>query len=77
MIVAHPAKRWAAEFQKDFGEPLDDETLNQSHLIVIVSSSLDPSTERIVACLAERDIPIKVLCFQIFANGNEQLLSRA
>lgn len=72
-----PGKSLAAEFQKTFGLPFDEDTLNQSHQIVIVSSSLDPSTERIVAYLAERDIPINVLCFQIFGNGNEQLLSRA
>ncbi|MCK9988472.1 MAG: hypothetical protein AzoDbin1_04944 [Azoarcus sp.] len=72
-----PGKNLAAEFQKAFGLPLDEDTLNQSHQIVIVSSSLDPSTERIVAYLADRDIPINVLCFQIFSNGNEQLLSRA
>ena len=72
-----PGKNLAAEFQKAFGLVLDEDTLNQSHQIVIVSSSLDPSTERIVAYLAERDIPINVLCFQIFSTGNEQLLSRA
>jgi hypothetical protein len=72
-----PGKNLAAEFQKAFGMPLYDDTLNQSHQIVIVSSSLDPSTERIVAYLAERDIPINVLCFQIFSNGSEQFLSRA
>ena len=63
--------------EKAFGLPLDEESLNQSHQIVILSSSLDASTERIVGYLAERDIPINVLCFQIFSNGNEQLLSRA
>ncbi|MCC4118616.1 endonuclease NucS [Aromatoleum toluclasticum] len=72
-----PGKNLAAEFQEAFGLPLDEDTLNQSHQIVIVSSSLDPSTERIVAYLADRDIPINVLCFQIFSNGNEQILSRA
>ncbi len=51
--------------------------LNQSHQIVIVSSSLDPGTERIVAYLADRDIPINVLCFQNFSNGSEQFVSRA
>lgn len=72
-----PGKNLAADFQKAFGMPLDDDTLNQSHQIVIVSSSLDPSTERIVAYLADRDIPINVLCFQIFSDGSEQFLSRA
>lgn len=72
-----PGKNFAAEFQRSFGLPLDEDLLNQSHQIVIVSSSLDPSTERIVAYLADRDIPINVLCFQIFTNGTEQILSRA
>ena len=60
-----------------FGEDLDEETLNQNHQIIIVAASLDDSTERIVTYLSERDIPINVLCFQVFTNGAEQLLSRA
>jgi hypothetical protein len=39
--------------------------------------SLDESTERIVAYLSEREIPINVLCFQVFTHGSEQLISRA
>ena len=42
-----------------------------------MAASLDDSTERIVAYLSERDIPINVLCFQVFTHGTEQLLSRA
>lgn len=72
-----PGKELATEFQNSFGLPLDEESLNQSHQIIIVSSSLDASTERIVGYLAERDIPLNVLCFQVFTNGNEQLLSRS
>jgi hypothetical protein len=51
--------------------------LNQSHQIIIVAASIDDSTERIVAYLSDRDIPINVLCFQVFAFGSDQLLSRA
>ena len=65
------------DFRARFRQPLDEETLNASHQIVVVASSLDPSTERIVGYLSDRDIPINVLCFQVFGNGNEQLLSRA
>ncbi|NOY43052.1 MAG: DUF91 domain-containing protein [Planctomycetes bacterium] len=65
------------DFRQRFGENLDEETLNQGHQIVVVAAELDDSTERIVSYLNERDIPINVLCFQVFANGNEQLLSRA
>lgn len=66
-----------ADFQKRFGVPLDEETLNQSHQIILVASELDPSTERIVAYLNARDIAINVLFFQVFQYGNDQLLSRA
>ena len=71
-----PGKNLADDFQKRFGLALDEDSLNESHQIIIVSASLDASTERIVAYLSERDIPINVLCFQVFANGNEQLISR-
>jgi hypothetical protein len=65
------------DFRQYFGQPLDEETLNDSHQIVIVAASLDDSTERIVEYLNLRDIPINVLCFQVFTDGEEQLLSRA
>jgi len=69
----------ATDFRAWFGQPLDEETVkvNQSHQIVIVAASLDASSERIVAYLNKRDIPINVLCFQVFDTGSEQLLSRA
>ncbi len=70
-------KSLADDFLQRFGQPLDEDDLNQTHQIIIVAASLDDSTERIVAYLSERDIPINVLCFQIFANGTEQLLSRS
>lgn len=66
-----------ADFQQRFGVSLDEDTLNQSHQIILVASELDPSTERIVAYLNTRDIAINVLFFQVFQNGGDQLLSRA
>jgi hypothetical protein len=72
-----PGHSLSQDFQLRFGQPLDEETLNRSHQIIIVAGSLDASTERIVGYLSERDIPINVLCFQIFNIGSEQLLSRA
>lgn len=71
-----PSASLSTDFQARFGQPLDETTLNESHQIVVVAASLDASTERIVAYLNERDIPINVLFFQVFANGAEQLLSR-
>jgi len=67
----------ADDFLQRFGQPLDEEALNTSHQIIIVAASLDASTERIVAYLSDRDIPINVLCFQVFQNGTEQFISRA
>jgi hypothetical protein len=72
-----PGKSLADDFRSRFGQDLDEESLNQSHQIIIVAASLDDSTERIIAYLSERDIPINVLCFQVFTHGDEQLLSRA
>lgn len=67
----------AADFHQRFGTSLDEETLNQSHQIVIVASSLDASTERIVSYLSKREIPINVLCFQVFQTDSQQLISRS
>lgn len=72
-----PGHDLSADFQSRFGQPLDEETLNESHQIIIVAASIDESTARIVGYLNERDIAINVLCFQVFQNGAEQLLSRA
>jgi hypothetical protein len=72
-----PSKDFMGDFQKRFGEPLDEESLNQSHQIIIVASSLDDKTERIVSYLSGHDIPINVLFFQVFTHGADQLISRA
>jgi hypothetical protein len=56
---------------------LDEEQLNGSHQIVIVASSLDPSTERIVNYLSGMDVAINAIFFQVFQDGNSQYLSRA
>lgn len=72
-----PGRDLAADFLARFGQPLDEETLNDSHQIVIVATHLDESSERIVNYLNERNIAINVLCFQIFDAGGQQLLSRA
>lgn len=72
-----PGGSLTENFRQRFGRELDEDALNQSHQIIIVAASLDDGTERIVRYLTERDIPINVLCFQVFTYGTEQLLSRA
>jgi len=64
-------------FAERFGQPLDEDTLNESHQIVIVASHLDASSERIVGYLNKRDIAINVLCFQVFDSELGQLISRS
>ncbi|MBM3344710.1 MAG: DUF91 domain-containing protein [Betaproteobacteria bacterium] len=66
-----------AAFRAHFGVVLDEDTLNESHQIVIVAAELDAASERIIAYLNEREIAINALFFQVFQNGDEQLLSRA
>ena len=71
-------KNLATEFLNRFGSALDEDNLNSSHQIIIVASSLDASTERIIGYLSDRDIPINVLCFQVFAGENGgQYISRS
>ncbi|MGA7291614.1 MAG: nuclease [Terriglobales bacterium] len=72
-----PNHSLAEDFHKHFGHDLNEDSLNQSHQIVVVASSLDDSTERIITYLSDRDVPINVLFFQVFTHGAEQLLSRA
>jgi hypothetical protein len=71
-----PGRNLAADFLGRFGQRLDEEALNQTHQIVIVATHLDDSSERIVKYLGDKGISINVLCFQIFADGARQLLSR-
>lgn len=72
-----PGSSLADDFRQRFGGDLDEQGLNGSHQIIIVAASLDDSSERIVAYLSERDIPINVLCFQVFSVDGKQLLSRS
>jgi len=64
-------------FKQRFNAELEEESLNQSHQIIIVAAELDPSTERIVDYLSKNGISINVLFFKVFQNGEEQFLSRA
>lgn len=72
-----PSRDLASDFRVRFGQALDEDTLNQSHQIIIVAASIDASTERIVKYLNERGIALNVLCFQVFDGGSQQLISRA
>ena len=72
-----PGRTLAEDFQARFGARLDDDAVNHAHEVVIVATALDADSERIVSYLADRGVAINVLCFQVFAHGDRQLLSRA
>jgi hypothetical protein len=67
----------AKAFRERFGTELDEDSMNESHQIIIVASELDEGTERIIGYLNERDVAINAVFFQVFQNGEEQFLSRA
>jgi hypothetical protein len=71
-----PGRDLAADFHTRFGQPLDEDELNQSHQVVIVATHLDESSERIVRYLGDKGIAINVLCFQVFDHEGQHLLSR-
>src|SRR5437867_5228975 len=56
-----PGRSLKADFRDSFGQDLDEDSLNQSHQLIVVASSLDDSTERIIGYLSERDIAINAL----------------
>ena len=52
--------------------------LNSSHRLIIVSGSLDPSTERIVTYLWEQyEVDINAVFFRVFEDDERQYLTRA
>lgn len=72
-----PGASLGTDFATRFGQPLDEETINDTHQIVIVGAALDAASERIVNYLNRHGLAINVLFFQVFNHGDQQLLSRA
>jgi len=63
-------------YAERFGSKLEEDDLNQTHQMLVVAAELDPSTERIVSYLSDMDIPINVLFFKVFKDGDNTYLSR-
>jgi hypothetical protein len=72
-----PGQDLAKDFRTRFGAELDEEALNHTHEVIIAAAELDADSERIVGYLADRGIAINILCFQVFTQGSQQILSRA
>lgn len=65
-------------FQKAFKLKEMPDEINESHQLVIVASSLDASTERIVQYLAdEYSVNINAIFFRVFKDGDKEYLTRA
>ena len=64
-------------FQKKFGTPLDEASVNQNVKMVIVAAKMDDGTERIIRFLRETyRVDINILFFHVFQCGSERLISR-
>lgn len=64
-------------FCKNFNLKQMPDELNESHELVIVGSSFDPATERIVQYLSEEyGVRINAVFFRVFRDGDREYLSR-
>ncbi len=64
------------DFRTRFDHDLDEDSINETHQLVVVASTLDSRTERIVRYLEDWDIPINVLFFEVFEHNGTQFMSR-
>jgi len=63
------------EWTATFGGDLPDE-LNNGHRLTVVAGDVDPATERIVGYLSEFDVPVNVVFFRYFDDGERAYLAR-
>lgn len=67
-----------AAFCTKFGVREMPETINESHELVVVASSLDDSTERIIDYLSETyGVSVNAVFFRLFKDENREYLTRA
>ena len=66
-----------AAFADQFDGP-PPETINENHRLVIVASNIDDSTQRIVEyLLEEHGVPVNVVFFRYFHDGDSEYLGRS
>jgi hypothetical protein len=64
-------QEWTAKFGGDVPEKLNDE-----HRLTIVAADMDPATERIIGYLADLGVPVNVVFFRYFDDGDRAYLAR-
>ena len=52
------------------------EDINSAHHLTVIAAELDAATERIIEYLAQYGVPVNVLFFRYFEDGNRQYLGR-
>jgi hypothetical protein len=62
---------WTATFG---GNPPED--LGGTHHLTVVASDVDPATERIIGYLAGFEVPVNVVFFRYFSDGDRSYLAR-
>lgn len=62
-------------FDEAFGVALP-EALNTGHWLTIVAADIDPETQRIVEYLAGYDLPVNVVFFRYFTDGEREYVAR-
>jgi hypothetical protein len=71
----HDGETFEDGFRKRFDDDPPDELAGE-HQLVVVASSIDPPTDRIVRYVRERGVPIYVVFFQYFKDGEHEFLAR-
>lgn len=74
---SHPGKTFEAEFKAHFDADSMPERLNTAHRLVVVASSLDPESERIINYLSTNyGVPINAVFCRYFKVGSAEYLAR-
>jgi len=77
-LIGSKAASLDEAYKKHFGVAEMPETINSSHELVVVASSLDDRTERIISYLAEHhQVSINAVFFHVFKDDDREYLSRA
>jgi|HubBroStandDraft_6_1064221.scaffolds.fasta_scaffold286953_2 hypothetical protein len=74
IAFGHLGKTLNQAFQDRFKTDLP-ETLNESHIMVIIASQFDPSSQRIVRYLSQRGIAINTAFFTVFDEDGQTFLT--
>jgi hypothetical protein len=63
-------------FEEQFGTKSPEE-LNGGRRLTVIAADVDSATERIVTYLAGFDVPVNVVCFRYFRDGDREYLARS